>query len=129
MWVNKDGVARISTSAPDEQVRLALQAGPIVRRDGQPVLLSLITDEQARRIIVATAHNTTLVFLALYDPDNTYLGPLLRDVPRHVSIIQDTIGETFENAINLDGGSASVFLSEETSLQELTLVGSFFCAR
>lgn len=128
-WINQEGTANISSNSPDGPIRIALQAGPIVRRDGQSVLLSLTTDEQARRIIVATAHNNTLVFLALYDPENTYLGPILADVPSHLSIIQEKIGETFENAINLDGGSASAFLSEAISLQELTSVGSFFCIR
>lgn len=128
-WVNNEGVAGITSSAPVEHIRIALQAGPIVRRNGQLVLLSLTTDEQARRIIVTTTNNTTLVFLAVYDPENNYLGPLLADVPSHMSIIQDKIGETFENAINLDGGSASAFLSKEVSLQELTPVGSFFCVR
>lgn len=128
-WVNDEGVAGITSSAPDEHIRIAVQAGPIIWKNGQSVHLLLTTDELARRIIVATTNSNTLVFLALYDPENNYLGPLLTDVPNHVSIIQDKIGKTFENAINLDGGSASAFLSEETSLQELTLVGSFFCVR
>lgn len=128
-WISNEGIAGITSSTPDEHIRLAIQAGPIVRKNNQSVLLSLTTDEQARRIIVATTNKSTLVFLALYDPENNYLGPLLADVPNHVSIIQEKIGETFENAINLDGGSASAFLSEESSLQELTLVGSFFCVR
>ncbi|MCX6724478.1 MAG: hypothetical protein NTV20_00040, partial [Candidatus Shapirobacteria bacterium] len=54
-------------------------------------------------------------------------GPLLADLPQIVGEIGETLGEDFKTALNLDGGTASAFLSQKKTIKEYTLIGSFFC--
>ncbi|MBI4066399.1 phosphodiester glycosidase family protein [Candidatus Gottesmanbacteria bacterium] len=125
--VDQDNNASILASPPDHPARLTLQTGPILIRDGASVKLAIRDDEFARRVVVGITDKGTVVFLAIYDPDNPWSGPKLADTPYILSKVQVRL--QFTDALNLDGGSASVFIRGDLSLEELTSVGSFFCIK
>ena len=125
---SKNGTQTVSAVAPDPaKILWALQSGPMLVEDGQKRLLSINNDEYARRIIAATTNQGLLVFIALFSEDNPYQGPLLAHVPSILMKLEERQNFTFVNAVNLDGGSASTFFSQDLFLQELTPIGSFLC--
>ncbi len=126
--VNVSGNATIGSQLPDDNVRFGIQSGPILMTDGVIKKLTIRDDQPARRILVAQTNDNTVVFLALFGNENLFDGPKLTDVPKHLKEIEKNLGILLTNAINLDGGSASAFITNDTSLTELTPVGSFFCA-
>lgn len=121
------GRVSITSEPPKESLRIALQTGPILFRNGSHQNLRLIEDEFARRIVVATSGTNTILFFVLYDPENPYQGPLLSETPLFLTQWQKQMTQEIRDAINLDGGSASAWYREGFMLQELTTVGSFFC--
>ncbi len=125
--VYRSGETFISDTPPEALPRLALQAGPILYKSGEPRTIRIRSDEPARRVVAVTQSNGTLLFLALVDLENSYLGPLLGSVPALLGQFSDATGIEIRDALNMDGGSASAFVTTGVSLQELAPVGSFFC--
>lgn len=125
--VDQNNTASITSSPPEETVGLALQTGPILIRDGKAVTLAIRDDEFARRVVVGITQKGVIIFLTVYDPENTWSGPKLADTPRVLSGLIERF--QLRDAVNLDGGSASAFIRSDLSLQELTSVGSFFCVK
>ena len=125
--VNTDNTTSIASIPPEEKVRISLQTGPILIRGGKMATLAIRDDEFARRVVVAIDTQGKVVFLVVYDPENPYEGPKLADTPSVLSGVMERLQLT--DALNLDGGSASVFTRGDLSLEELTSVGSFFCIR
>lgn len=125
--IDADHAASIGSSPPDGSVRLSLQTGPILIRDGSPVNLAIRDDEFARRVGVAITKQGTVMFLVIYNPENTWDGPKLADTPTMLSEFTNRID--LRDVLNLDGGSASAFIRDDIALQELTSVGSFFCLK
>lgn len=125
--VDQDNNAMILVSPPDGLVRLALQTGPILVRDGKAVKLTIRDDEFARRVVAGITQKGAVVFLVMHDPENSWSGPKLADTPGVLSSVMERL--QLKDAVNLDGGSASVFLKNDLSLEELTSVGSFFCVK
>ncbi|MBI3577606.1 phosphodiester glycosidase family protein [Candidatus Gottesmanbacteria bacterium] len=125
--VNASGKAIIGNEVPDNASAFALQSGPMLVTDGITRKLVIRNDEPARRIVVVQTSDNSIVFLALYSRENTFEGPKLAEVPKHLIEIEKFLGISITNALNLDGGSASAFITKDASLTELTPVGSFFC--
>lgn len=123
--IDRNNIASIRQSPPEEAVRVAVQTGPILIRDKEPLDLSIRNDEFARRMSVGVTSRGYAVFLALYDQENTGSGPKLADTPAILSRVANRLDLT--HVINLDGGSASAFIRGDLVLQELSPVGSFFC--
>jgi hypothetical protein len=48
-------------------------------------------------------------------------------MPDVMSKIMEVSSISFKDVINLDGGSASAFISKDKTLQEFSPIGSFFC--
>lgn len=119
------GSAVISSELPRTPIDFALQTGPMLLFDGKVLPLAINNDAPARRMVAAK--NDELIFIAVYSPESVFSGPLLGDLPEIVKLISDKEKLSVSEAINLDGGSASAFYSGETSLSELTPVGSVFC--
>lgn len=117
----------IITSTPLTSYRLAVQTGPLLIQDKTVQLLRIQNDTYERRMIAAVTQKNTLVFIMLYKKDSLYEGPLLKDVPKMLSQISTNLASPITNAINLDGGTASTFISPKTTIQELSPVGSVFC--
>lgn len=124
----QNGKAEISTEIPVNP-DLALQTGPLLLTNKQPLKLAINNDEASRRSVAAINDAGQPVFMVIYKPESTYDGPLLGDLPLHLQEIEKNLHITFSSAVNLDGGSASAFRTKNFSLGELTNVGSFFCAQ
>jgi len=106
---------------------IVLQAGPLLLIDRVVTTLKITSDEQARRSIAAVTDDKKLVFLTLFDPQSAYQGPYLSDLPLIMREISKVLSSPIVSAINLDGGNASAFFSENTTLSELSPIGSLFC--
>ena len=90
--------------------------------------LSILDDKPGRRVVVAQAENK-IYFIAFYNNNSVYLGPNLSDLPQLLKMFAQKRKTTILNALNLDGGAASAFHTDNFSLPELTPVGSFFCIK
>ncbi|KKW11013.1 MAG: hypothetical protein UY49_C0010G0009, partial [Microgenomates group bacterium GW2011_GWC1_49_7] len=77
--------------------------------------------------MVAAKTGEGFLFLTVYKEDSVFEGPLLADLPKVIQKINTEENLGIVDALNLDGGSASAFDNGETSLSELTPVGSLFC--
>lgn len=117
--------AAITPLPPSEPVEYALQTGPLFIQDREPIQLSIKDDKPRRRIIAALTNNNSLYFIAIVGQDSLFTGPLLTDVPQILTRINPSI----VSAINLDGGSASTFLTKDLHIKELSYIGSFFCIK
>ena len=130
LTITQDNRATISRSASSNPtVRLALQSGPIVFLNGKPTTLSLIRDENARRIVVATTTNNEVIFLVVYYQASPLLGPTLVELPEILENIKKNTSLEFKDALNLDGGTHSAYLTDFLSLTEVARFGSFFCVK
>lgn len=127
--VNDFATPRITREIPKDRLRLALQAGPLLKENGEFVTLSLRNDEEARRVILGTTGENEALFLIVYDPFSVYSGPLLKDLPDLLNLFEDHLGIVFADAMNLDGGTPTVFSDESVNLTEASIIGSFFCLK
>lgn len=127
--VNDFATPRITRSVPRDRLRLALQAGPFLKENGEYINLSLRNDEEARRVVVGVTGENKAIFMIIYNPNSALIGPFLKDLPQVISEFEKETGITFADLVNLDGGSPTVFATESKNLPESTLVGSFFCIK
>lgn len=125
--MNKEGIISLNDVFPTNTVIWGLQTGPLLIIENQPVVLSLIHDEHDRRLVAALNEKNELFFLVVTGTDSLISGCLLKDLPSIVKQIGLEINENFKTAINLDGGTASAFLTQIKSIKEYTWIGSFFC--
>ena len=132
LYKTKAGSFNFDTTIPDtSSLEFVFQSGPIFTPTSK---LAIIDDEPARRILVGKTDSDEIYFVALTDVDNTNTGPLLADLPNIIkqfnssypSIIHDS---SFNILLNLDGGSASTFVTPNIKLSEITPVGSFLCGK
>ncbi len=129
-WADTNGAAFISSKLTGNTTyRFSFQTGPILLLDGQRQSLTIQNDEHARRMVAAKTADGHYVFLTVYSADSVFSGPLLSELPQVVTSISHTDNLNIEDAINLDGGSASVFYNAQTNLGELTPVGSILCIK
>lgn len=119
----------ISRSVPDGEVTWGLQSGPVLIEDGEVLALNLNKDELARRTVAAVSTNGQVIFMAITNTLSLTSGPLLADLPNLTAQVGSQLGLELAWAINLDGGLASAFISDELSIKEYTHIGSFFCLR
>ena len=126
-FVTSDGEFDMVAEPPLRKVRFALQTGPLLIEKGLPKKLAIKNDETSRRMVVGKTSQREVIFLAVYDKEETFQGPPLSDLPGIINEFQKQKGIFFTKAVNLDGGSASVFYTNSLFLEELTYAGSFFC--
>lgn len=124
----KNNFPAITTITPTNP-RLAIQSGPILILNGNAQTLSLKNDENARRIVVALNSEGQVLFLAVYDKENIRRGPKLAELPEVLLDIQKNFDLKVVSALNLDGGTHSVFLTDIAKLPETSVFGSFFCVK
>lgn len=127
--LTRNGIATISRNYSGRPVRIGLQAGPILLYSGVVQELNLVRDKIARRNVIALTKEGEIYFITIYDKESVFVGPLLANLPEIINNIQNEIGAEFNSALNLDGGSASAFYTQDIQLSELTPIGSFFCER
>ncbi|QQG47375.1 MAG: phosphodiester glycosidase family protein [Candidatus Woesebacteria bacterium] len=127
--ISQQNIASIEDNFSDQNARLALQSGPILIKKSVLQKLTINNDKTSRRVILALNSNNEVYFLVIFRQDSKYLGPYLNDLPKIISDLGASQNLNLSDAINLDGGTASAFYSNETSLEELAPVGSFFCIK
>jgi uncharacterized protein YigE (DUF2233 family) len=125
--ITRDGAVTIEGQA--SSAYYGLQAGPRLLEDAEPRTLRIRNDEPARRSVVAITSEGQAILLSIFSPEQVFEGPYLEDLPEVVALISQKQALGLQDAMNLDGGSASAFYSGETRLGELTYVGSVLCAR
>lgn len=110
----------LTRQPPTNSVEFALQSGPYITSQS---ILKIRSDTYSRRILIARS-DSRWYFVAITERNNTFSGPLLVELPKLVGELD------FDEALNLDGGSASALYSESgVRLGELTPIGSFFCGK
>ncbi|MCJ7740113.1 phosphodiester glycosidase family protein [Candidatus Microgenomates bacterium] len=126
-YLTEDYQYDISESLPNGRIKYAIQLGPLLINNRQPRKLAIRSDEPARRIILAIGTKREIYLSAVYDKEENFQGPTLTDLPKVLMEFQKKAKINLQTAVNLDGGSASAFIKDDLSLEELTSVGSFFC--
>lgn len=124
--ITRNNEARI-TNESLEDTRITVQTGPLLLSDGTPLPLIIQNDEGRRRMIAGVNEKGNLIFLTVFREDATFEGPLLATLPAVMAKINSQENLRITDAVNLDGGSASVFYTKDFTLRELTTVGSLFC--
>jgi uncharacterized protein YigE (DUF2233 family) len=128
LWIQDDSIF-IDSNFPSITPRIAIQSGPLLFLEGKPLSLVINNDEPNRRIVAAKIDDDKLLFLAFYRDLAEYEGPLLGQLPEIIKLFEEKTNIEITDAINLDGGSASVFISNYARLNELSHIGSYFCIK
>ena len=128
-WIDNDQKPVMSFDPPQSLPRLALQSGPMLIQKGKPLNLSIINDQNDRRSAITVTKSGQVIFLVIYLDKEEFQGPFLKDLPEALSIFFDKAEIEAVDAINLDGGNASAFLSEFESINEFSQIGSYFCVK
>lgn len=127
--INYFDTPRITRTHPQDELKYAVQTGPLLIENAQILKLSLQRDKNARRNIAAVLGTNEVVFLSVFNLNNKYEGPLLADLPDILELWMEQTNINLADALNLDGGSASAFLTPTTRLSEISPIGSYFCVR
>lgn len=127
--INDFGTPRITRNIPSGNNLNAVQTGPILWENGSQSTLNLSRDKYSRRVVGAVSGNNELYFMVFYDANSAFKGPLLSQAPGLINEINNKLNLNIADAINLDGGTASVFVDEDVALSELSPVGSFWCIK
>lgn len=125
--INFSLTPRITREVPKDGLKYAVQSGPMLIENSFIQKLSIRNDKPARRVVAATTGDNEIVFMIIYDEISKLVGPDLKDLPNILDVWQTESGISLADAINLDGGSASAFISEEIKLTESSPIGSYFC--
>ena len=128
LWINDNNIS-IANSFPDINPRIALQTGPLLVKNDEALSLAINNDEPSRRIVAGITDDNKLIFLAFYRDSAEYEGPLLGQLPKAINLLEKQTGINILDAINLDGGKHSVFISNYVRLNELEHIGSYFCVK
>lgn len=104
-----------------------IQSGPLLVLDSKARPLNITNDEPRRRMVALLTSSDELWFLAIAEPQSSLGGPLLEETPEVVLAWASSRDLFVKTAINLDGGSASTFLSPSHYLREYNPIGSFIC--
>lgn len=127
--VNDFETPRITRQPPKDPLRLAVQAGPFLVENGLIQDLNLVHDEEARRVVVGVTGSNETVFVGFYNQASSFTGPRLDDLPELLVSFQQKTGISLADAMNLDGGAASSFITQDVSLLEVSPIGSYFCIK
>jgi hypothetical protein len=126
LWIQDDNIF-IQSKFPNINPRIAIQSGPLLFQGGKPLSLTINNDEPNRRIVAIRTDDDKLLFLAFYRDTVEYEGPMLGQLPEIIKAFQEKTNIKVVDAINLDGGKHSVFITNYMRLVELEQIGSYFC--
>ena len=127
LWLSQLGEFGITDILPNIDLELSLQSGPLLFQNGSPLPLSILNDKLARRSVMATLDDGNLLLVTIFDGQSAFLGPYLKQLPTVLQEIADENDLVIIDAINLDGGSASMFKNNKRYLSEYKSIGSMFC--
>lgn len=127
--MSPDHVVKIGSDEPEGAQLFILQTGPFILDSGEYRKLSIKNDKYARRVVAGITSDEKFIFLIFVDKTTKLSGPQLSDLPEVLKVFEDKSAIDLSDATNLDGGSASIFITNEIKLTENQLVGSFFCIK
>ena len=127
--ISNEGRASLSFEKPNLPVLWGLQTGPMLVANKEKQLLEIKNDEEARRVVVGITEQNTLIFTVIVGNSSVTDGPFLKDLPDILTELNKQENINLTSATNLDGGSASAFITEDVAIYEYTWIGSFFCYR
>jgi len=127
VFKTRDGRLDMADKLAFSEAVFGFQTGPLLLLNNNEVNLSLKSDKNARRLLFAKSSDNKSIFMAIYDQQSLFSGPKLADVAGLLEDFEKDSGIDLMDAINLDGGTASVFYDGKTHLKELSPVGSFLC--
>lgn len=128
-FIQKNDTKISITTSPLKNVDFGLQSGPLLIQGGETITLKIINDESRRRVIAALNTQNKLTFISIISKDSEFNGPLLAETPQVLEKIAKKINQSFDFAINLDGGSASAFYTKDIHIKEFSHIGSYFCLK
>lgn len=104
------------------------QSGPLIFLKNQ-IQPNFIDEDYSRRNLIAKTVSGNYYFFSIFEKDNVFNGPRLKDL-REIFLSEDLrkIAD-FELLLNLDGGSASTFYDKNVQVEEYKMIGSFLCGR
>jgi exopolysaccharide biosynthesis protein len=114
---------------PTKSYQWAIQAGPVLWSEGESVTYDRSTDQAARRIVLILTDHSELYVGVVTAADSLFSGPTLQQMNGVLSAWEQQSGKRFKAVLNLDGGTASAYLSPTLKLKELKSIGSFLCAK
>lgn len=129
IFQTNDNKISIDLNSPSEPVIWGLQSGPMLILDHQLVNLKIQNDELTRRIVAAKTEKGDVFFLVIVGENYLTSGPYLADLPLVIEKIGKKLNEKWQAAINLDGGTASAYISRDFEIKEFSNIGSFFCLK
>jgi len=129
LFIDSNEKLTISSAPPEITPKIALQSGPLLILNNEVLSLKINNDEPNRRVVAAKAFDNKLIFLAIYRDNSDFQGPMLGDLPEIINLFSEKTGINVVDAINLDGGIHSVFISNYIRLNELAHIGSYFCVK
>lgn len=103
-----------------------MQSGPLYIISGT-IASTDKGNTNARRIIIADDLNNNFYIIVIVDKNNFNSGPNISEASDILLKLKETLNLDIQSAINLDGGNASLFISENYSITESTFAGSFLC--
>lgn len=124
--IDEEGFTSIDDFENKDSV-ISLQTGPLIMRNREIRSAHLETDKNARRMIAGVDANGFLYFFTFYRQESTFMGPTLEELPKIIKKVSLENNLDIISAINLDGGSASFYYDGINKLNELVIVGSYFC--
>jgi len=124
-----DGKPTIGKEFVGNNIKISIQSGPILITNGKSQLFEKRNDEEARRVVIGITQNNEIILMALYKKDSVFIGPSLEELPELIQNFSEKTEINMISALNLDGGSASAFISDTIALSELSPVGSYFCVK
>lgn len=127
--INLMRTPRITRDLPHDSIWYGLQVGPLLIVNDAVQNLSIRNDEYARRVVAGVTGENRVYFFVITRNDKSFDGPKLAELPGLLSLLEKNSQINLADAINLDGGSASAFISKNATFTELTSVGSVFCAK
>lgn len=125
--VGTNGQVSIDSIRPAFNVREGVQSGPMLIDNTKPLGLKIRNDESRRRMVAALSEQGELSFWVVTGDESFFSGPLLADMPELMVELSKQAEIKLSQAINLDGGSASAFVSDKVTIREISSVGNFFC--
>jgi uncharacterized protein YigE (DUF2233 family) len=127
LWISSKGGFGITSLLPDEEFSLAFQSGPLLYESGVRQELKINNDKSARRSVAATLADGSLWLLIVFDQESLFLGTYLQKLPKVIEDIAEKEDVVIIDAINLDGGTASMYKDSKVFLNEYKPIGSMLC--
>ncbi len=114
---------------PIKKSYFSFQTGPLLMLNKINQIINPSNQDGARRLIALISHSNQAHFVVIYNKNSPLKGPKLSELTNLLSAIEDLENLDIKDAINLDGGSHSAFLSTDATLTELSPIGSYICIK